>query len=384
MPLGEPNRVAISTGGRWHAYRLARAFHQRGWLSQLLTGYPKWVAAADGLPPERVTSLIFAELLNRAQRSLPFGGLRLFSEAQLHRLYDAQAAASLRPCDLYIGWSSFALKTLVQAKRLGAVTAIERVSSHIRVQERLLREEYARVGLRGELPEAGIVERELREYEQADFIVVPSTFAKKTFLEEGLEAKKMVQIPLGVDIHQFHPRPKTDGIFRVIYVGAISLRKGVHDLLEAFTRLHLPQSELCLIGTVAPEARPILKRYAGTFRWIPPHPHASLAELYAQGSLFALCSIEDGFGMVLLEAMASGLPVVCTENSGGPDLIENGREGFVLPARSPERVMQCLENLYRDATLQVSMAEAARKKAQQYSWELYGQRACKAYGDLIK
>lgn len=377
-------RTVISCGGRWHAYRLARVFDQRGSLSRLITGYPKQIAVADGLPADKVTSLPLAEILARGQGLLPLGGRRFFSEARLHALYDAQAAARVPPCDLCIGWSSFSVNTLARAKQLGAVTAVERVSTHIRAQERLLREEQARMGLRGELPDPGIGDRELEEYEKVDFIVIPSSFARKSFLEEGIAHRKLVQICPGVDTDLFQPARKTDRTFRVVYVGALSLRKGIPDLLEAFAGLDLPDSELLLIGSALPEIRPVLGHYKRRFRWISPRAQRSLPELYAQGSVFALCSIEDGFGMVLLEAMACGLPVLCTENTGGPDLIENGREGFIVPVRRPDRIREGLERLYRDEELRRSMGQAARVKAERHSWEAYGEEAFRAYRGLVR
>ena len=103
-----------------------------------------------------------------------------------------------------------------------------------------------------------VVERELTEYQEADFIAIPSQFVKETFLQQGIPEERLIQVPFGVDLTHFYPVPKEDNTFRIIHCGNISIRKGVHYLLQAFAELNLPGAELWLIGSMTDEIKPFL------------------------------------------------------------------------------------------------------------------------------
>ncbi len=162
-------------------------------------------------------------------------------------------------------------------------------------------------------------------------------------------------------------------------------KKRVHYLLQAFSELNLPNSELILIGERQKEMEPFLQKYQrdnikckGTF------PEKELYKHYSQGSVFCLPSIEDGFGMVLGQALACGLPIICTENTGGPDLIENGKEGFIIPIRDVEKLKEKILILYKNPDLLKSMSEGAIRKAQKATWNEYGDRMINLYENLVE
>ena len=120
-----------------------------------------------------------------------------------------------------------------RAKALGALTVIERGSSHILYQQKILKEEYEKCGVPIQpfmLPHSRIVEKELQEYREADYISIPSEYVKRTFLEAGVPESKLIHVPYGVDLSAFPQIPKEDSVFRVIFAGGMSLRKGVHYL----------------------------------------------------------------------------------------------------------------------------------------------------------
>jgi glycosyltransferase involved in cell wall biosynthesis len=282
--------------------------------------------------------------------------------------------------DLFVGWSSFCEQSLKRAAGAGAVTVVERGSAHIAYQRDILREEYELQGIWAELPDPHIVERETREYALADYISVPSSFARRTFLDAGVPAERLICLPYGVDVTEFAAVPRNDDVFRLVYAGGMTLQKGVHYLLQAFAGLRLPRAELWLIGAMAPEIEPFFRRYAGTFRYIPHVPQAQLRSLYGQCSAFALCSVQDGFGMVLLQAMSCGLPLITTTNTGGPDVIEEGIDGFVIPIRDVERLQERILELYESPERCRDMGMRARRKVEaQFSWDHYGAHVVDAY-----
>ena len=129
-------------------------------------------------------------------------------------------------------------------------------------QRGILEEEYSRFGMRREVVHPKVVERELQEYQEADFIAIPSQFVKGTFLQYGIPEGKLIQIPYGVNLNHFYPVPKEDNTFRIIHCANLSLRKGVPYLLQAFSELKMKDAELWLIGSVTDEVRPFLSRFA--------------------------------------------------------------------------------------------------------------------------
>ena len=145
---------------------------------------------------------------------------------------------------------------------MGAKTVLERGSSHMLYQRKILTEEYRKFGLEKEVVHPKVVERELMEYQEADYISIPSHYVKETFLQQGIPAAKLIQTPYGVDLSNFHPVPKQDKIFRIIHCGRLSIRKGVPYLLQAFSELRLKDAELWLIGSITDEIKPFLRQFS--------------------------------------------------------------------------------------------------------------------------
>ena len=371
--------VTLSVLGRFWAFYLAKELQRHGCLERLITSYPKFETVKYGVPRERICSLVVNEILNRGWLKAPAMLKRRYNAQYLvHELFDRRAARNLpRRTEIWAGWSSHSLNTLRRAKELGAKTVLQHGSSHIVCQDLILREEYDRLGLKGlEFAHPKIIEKELLEYQEADFISIPSLYVKETFLQRGVPAAKLLHVPYGVDLSNFYPIPKVDKCFRVIHCGNLSLRKGVHYLLQAFSELKLPDAELWLIGKVTDELGPFLKRYAspsvilkGTF------PERELHKYFSQGSVFCLASIEEGLAMVQPMAMACGLPLIITTNTGGADLLREGREGFILPIRDvaalKEKILYCYENPEEARR----MGEAGRRRAGAgYTWADHGDK----------
>jgi glycosyltransferase involved in cell wall biosynthesis len=277
--------------------------------------------------------------------------------------------------------------TLRQARSLGARTIVERGSSHISFQNNLLREEYSLQGVRPlpfQVPHPRIVEQELKEYEEADRISVPSRFVVQTFQRYSIPDSKLVHIPYGVDLSQFRQALKTDDVFRVVFAGGMTLRKGVHYLLRAFAELKLQNSELLLIGTMNDEMRPFFKRYEGVYRYLGKIPQSELYQYYSQGSVFAMCSIEEGLAMVIPQAMACGLPIIATTNTGAEDIVRDGVDGFIIPIRDVEKLKEKLVYLYERPEERMRMGQSAKERVSSgFTWDDYGDRIVAAYKNIL-
>ncbi len=380
-------KVTLSLSGRFHGFDLAAQLEKRGVLERLITSYPKFALAKYGIPPAKIRSILEKELLHRLFfYYLPpaLGGGHTL-EFALNEYFDRRAARYVpADTDLFVGFSNFSLRGIARAKELGAKTIVEHGSSHIAYQHDILMEEYARFDAPAPYFDPRSVEKGMREYALADAIAIPSLFAKRTFIEQGIPAEKLIHVPYGVNLGSFREFPKEDDVFRVIFVGGMSLRKGVHYLLQAFAELALPNSELLLVGSMNPEIQPFFKKYDGTFRYIGHVPQAELHRHYSQSSVFVLNSIEDGFGMVLSQAMACGLPIIATENTGAPDVVEEGKSGFIIPIRSVDALKEKLTYLYEHPAERAAMGKAAAAKmAHGFTWDDYGERMVGEYRKLL-
>jgi glycosyltransferase involved in cell wall biosynthesis len=214
------------------------------------------------------------------------------------------------------------------------------------------------------------LQRKDQEIQLADHIFVASSITQASLLREGIAPEKISIIPYGAPIEYFQPAPKPDRTFRALFVGQVGARKGVHYLLQAWKKLRLPQAELMLVGfNNFPQHW--LDHLPSTVRYIPSVPHPQLNQYYSSANVFVFPSLVEGFGLVLTEAMACGIPIITTPNTAGPDIITNGVEGFIIPIRDPEALQEKIEWCYQHPAELAEMGWAARRKAEQLTWSRY-------------
>jgi len=376
-------KVTVSVGGTFHAFRLAEQLDARGMLHRLVTTHRP--LRGERIAPERIAANPWPEVLMRGPRAL---GLRWQRGDYLKAVaFDRWASRYVHGCDVWVGFALFSLASQRAAQTAGARTVLERGSTHILTREDLVAEEYRR--WRCPLPpvDPGLRNRELREYDEAEYISVPSRFAYQSFVDRGVAAGRLLLIPYGVDCRLFSPGDPAPRPFRIVTAG-LSLRKGTPYLLEAAARLGVGVSpagremELLLAGTVAPDVAHVLRNTPVPYRALGALSHRELAAVYRGASVFALPSVEEGMALSILEAMAGGLPVIATPNTGAADIIEDGREGVIVPARDPAALAEALLSLYEDEPRRRAMAEAAAQTARRWTWDAYGDRVAAAYARL--
>ena len=349
-----------------------------GYLHRFITSiYNRYEADIDR---KKVTQMPLAAGLASAIRLLPGEASRLASYLVGDSLYDRMASSHIKDADIFHVFNNQGLRSMIAAKAHGAVTVVARSSAHARVHARILAGGSPSAPGTSKLSRL-LVERHIAEYDLADFIFVPSQFVWDTMVQEGVPERKLRRVHLGFDPNRFFPGEKKDDVFRVMYAGGLSLQKGIPYLLEAFSELDLPNSELLLVGDAYPDARAALREYRGLFRHIRFVPQAELVHQYQQASVFVLPSLQDGFGMVVYEAAGCGLPVIVTENVGAE--VRHGEDGFVVPIRDANAVAEKLRFFHEHPEERMRMGRAARDYVQQYTWHNYHREVIAHYDAIL-
>jgi starch synthase len=352
------------------------------------------------LERRRVPSVISDDLVKNAATALELlvvGSQRLKLSARTQsRLislrnadFDKRVAEMLREDDrVFIGCYTSAERSLRACHRHGTISFLEYPIAHHAFAERVLQQEAALQPEYASTLQAHRFPSDLRnkldrEVALADRIFVLSTFQKATFVESGVDESKLVVTPLGVDIELFRPMRAlmADRPFRILFVGQITQRKGVSYLVEAFRQAAIPESELVLVGRICGDPRPWSK--VNGVRWVPHVPRSELPRLYATASAFVLPSIVEGFALTALEAMACGIPPIVSTNTFATDVITDGRDGFVVPIRDANAITERLLYLHGHPSERRRIGEAASARAQQFSWDAYGQRVVGALAPVL-
>jgi glycosyltransferase involved in cell wall biosynthesis len=306
------------------------------------------------------------------------------------RLTDRLWAERLPECSIFHGWMGLSLACFERAKRQGTIALLENPARHPRHWHHAGVEECKHFGIRPQerstaLP-AALIQRMEREFELCDRIVVPSTVSYRSFAECGLGDKAVV-VKTAVDTGIFFPppQPQERRVFRACFVGRVELAKGAGYLLQAWRRLALPNAELVLVGNVMPEMKSLLRTCADSS--VRLRGFLSLPELtacYRESDVFVFPSVNEGLAQVLLEAMSSGLPLVASDHSGADDLITEGKEGFIVPARDVDRLAEAISWCYQHREETRAMGRAARAKVEsQLTLEHYNQRQIALYRSLV-
>ncbi len=370
MPMNPQNSktVHVIVGGRFHADRMARGLLRAGLGVELFTSFPR--NRFPDLPPAHVHPHIFPEFVFRLLTRL---GLENMGDIFKIKFLGRQVVRTQRRLtpepDAIVAWSSFGLESFKAHPHAVKITV--RDSAHIQEQMEWFAKEFEKLGV--PFPNrAEVVDRELQEYERADHILVCSDFIRKTFLDRGVPAHKLHKISLGVNTSLFTPKPSYTlrPPLQVIYFGTISVYKGVLYLLDATKDIPESQLSLTLVGHVSPNFRRFVDRYSHV-KISPPLPHPELVKVLKRMDVFVMPSLQDGFGGVVPQAMATGLVSIVSDHCGSHELIENGKNGFVIPCGEAKAIREKLLMLIENPSLVESIGRSAALSTLGNDWNFY-------------
>lgn len=308
-------RIALLTSGRFTLVDIARELSAFGHDVKIYSILPPFRTRRSGLPDQCNRWLGLGSYPYYAGvRYLADGAIKDVMSTRMLEAIDESACAKLEPCDVLIAMSGIGVRALDEARRrYGARIFVERSSVHILTQRAILER---MPGTPEGYAASFRYERELLSYALSDVITVPSHHVYQSFIEQGHAPEQLFKNPFGVSLEQFAPTKAPASASRptILMTGAWSLRKGCDVLVQAWRKL--PGTRLLHVGPLAGAPLPD----DPLFEHIDAVPQAELPKFYAQGHVFVLASREEGLATVQVQALACGLPLVCTTMTGGLDL----------------------------------------------------------------
>jgi alpha-maltose-1-phosphate synthase len=373
-PFGNPN-----------SYNAALAFQECDSLDVFWTS----IFAPLGLPRRRHISLRrelvrtwpVPEMLRLATTLLPPGPWNGRHPSRVDgawQLFDGHVAGCLnREITAVYAYEDGAHHTFRRARQLGMRTIYELPIAYFEAGRSILEREAQRhPELAKWMPVLNEPEEKLArkrsELDSADIVVTASTFVKNSIPHNRVRVP-IVTVPYGCETST---RPKTwsarRGPLKLIYAGMLDPRKGIHYLFHALSQLDPTRFELTLAGRWNPQFREWLDaKYRVPYRDAGQVLHAKLLEMYKDHDLFVFPTLHEGFGLVLTEAMAAGIPIASTERSGAPDIIEDGVQGFLFRAGSEESLLGTLQRALEMQDCLPEMGARARARAETLTWAHY-------------
>jgi glycosyltransferase involved in cell wall biosynthesis len=228
--------------------------------------------------------------------------------------------------------------------------------------------------------------RKDEELRLADIIFVASSFTAKTLEDYSGKLAPVKVIPYGfptVNPTRNYEKVNNSKPLKLLFVGGLSQRKGIADIFAAVQNLG-KKVELTVVGRKATENCIALNNALSKHKWIPSLPHSEILKLMSMHDVLLFPSLFEGFGLVITEAMSQGTPVITTDRTAGPDLIENGKNGWIVDAGSTEKLQDCIEEILTRRADVPEIGREAMNTAQKRPWEVYGQELSKAISEYLK
>jgi glycosyltransferase involved in cell wall biosynthesis len=393
-------KISVSHAGKQHSYHLAAALKQLEVLERFYTSSyvgPGWLQALvkdnDMLrrrfQPGLASPYVHADWryeLREMWIKARHGRGAAFTEAVYARdvQFDQDMARIIPKADsdTFWGFQGSALETLKASKRAGKRTLLELATAHVTGAKKYLGEE---AKLQPDWADSfdnlvfpAAYERRLEEEPfAADFAVAASGFTRQTLVEAGYPTERILYLPLGFEVEHVpyvNTNKPRQGPLRLLYAGNVTQRKGMAYLLEAIAQIPKSIATLHIVGTVQGSGR-AFEAQKELYTYQPAVSQQALFSLYQDYDALVLPTLFEGFGLVLVEAMAAGLPIITTAHSFGPELVEEGKTGYLVPIRDVNALTLAIETM---AELSYegynAIRMAAREKAVSFSWDVYQTR----------
>lgn len=321
----------------------------------------------------------------------------IFSTDNVFSNFDKQVASKLynkagKQINGVYAYEDAAFATFTAAKKKGIKCIYDLPIAYWKTSRKLMNEEAIRlpqwaITLGGGITDsAQKLENKTRELEMADMVIVPGKFVHDS-LPLWAKDKNVVVSPFGtpemsrLETIKHTADHKPNRRLRVLFAGSMGQRKGLGDLFEAVKMLDSIDVELVVMGSLLAPLD-FYKNELSDVTYELGRPHAQVLELMRSCDVFCLPSIVEGRALVMQEAMSQGLPVIITANTGGEDLIIEGKTGFLVPIRSPEAIAEKLIWFLNNRNEIPKMGKLAQQHAADYTWANYAKNIIEAISCL--
>lgn len=316
-------------------------------LKSFLTGDHR---RPDGIDKEYVRRLLGYDVAEWATARLTRSAyLQEVTRFSVSPIFDQWVMRHIQSGDHLVGRFGYINRSLKRIKQGGGLVLLEAGNSHPACFYETVGEEYKIWGV--DVPPIFPTHhrRQMRSVELVDYVLSPSDFVSNSFVRYGIPAERILQTPYPVDttLFQMDEQSLPSEEFVVMCSGQVSLRKGSPYLFEAFERFHreVPNSKLFMLNSVADNMKELMRgRFSSMagVEWFAGVKHALLVKMLQRSSVFVMPSIEEGMVRSAIEAMATGLPIIVTPNTGVNDYVIEGKNGTVVPIRNVDAIVRAL------------------------------------------
>ncbi|RPG55686.1 MAG: glycosyltransferase [Flavobacteriales bacterium TMED235] len=370
-------KYLISNSRKFHHPEVAKVLYNHNKLVKLVCGSP-WYKLKNKNIPRNLIDTNF--IINVLRYFLPDNNSFKFIHDYLNRLnvqfIDYRASKFINNTDVFLGLSKTGLKTGKLIKKLNKIYICERSSSHIIFQNEILRNEYNYLGLDYTPIDKWSIDRELKEYENSDIILVPSKFVENTFKKKGNLKSKVINFGSYQD--SFFPIKnfkKNENEFNILFVGQLSVRKGLHYLIEGFKKFKHSKKKLHIIGPHTKDKtffKNIIKKNNENNIFVHgTKSHSEINKFLNNSHVFVLPSLEEGLATVTLQASSSGCPSIVSENTGAAEFVNTNNCGYVIPIKNSEIITDKLTSLADNKNLMKEFTKNSLEFSKNYTWENY-------------
>jgi glycosyltransferase involved in cell wall biosynthesis len=346
-------KISIAATNPCHVWALAVQLDALKGLGRYYSGYPAWKLAAPHSLPVRCHSwrtVVTYALHGKIPERFRVSNSTLFRWQDAG--FDRWVAKVLESNDFHHGIPGQCVRAFRRARELGIKTVLNHATGPAHLVAEILQPEYDRVGLKVHADggyERGYLEQVKEEFVLSDYHCCASSVVRDQLVQVGVDPARVWVIPYGADSTVWNAGKRQrarskDEPFRIIFAGQVSLRKGLRFLLDALQQAGNKQWHLDVYGPLLDETQGDRDAYVGS---IPIIYHgavdqAALAEAMRQSDLLVLPSLEEGFGLVVVQALACGLPCAVSSMVGAKDLITEGVDGSVFPVSDVGAIQEVL------------------------------------------
>ena len=349
-------KVDTSCCSRFHIFDQARQLQKKGLLNNIIHCHPNSHLKQFQIEINKSINNPFLGYLNYIGRYLPNfidNTLQKYVTLETDLFIKKTLIKKINKPNIFIGLSSFITKTLEYCNQNNIVSIVDHASLHPEYEKKIIIKECNKISIdhKGFVAPDWQIQRMNLEFLKAKKIIVHSDIAKKSMINLGVEEKKINVLNSGVDGLFFKSKiTKKFDNFTIAFCGSLSPRKGVHNLIEAFKFANINGSKLLIIGAKgrSKDYNQYLKKISTkNVLFYGPVPQSNLSNVLSKCHLFVLPSLADGFGLVVLQAISSGLPVIVSSNVGAVDIIRQFGGGDIFQYDNINNLTEKIINFYK-------------------------------------